>query len=122
MESVLEVYQSPYDPDFPVLCLDEKLKTLVKETIVSIKAKSGQRERYDYHYNRNGTANLFMVCNPLEGWRMVKVTEQRRAVDFAHLIKELVDSYFIDAYRITLVLDQLNTHAPASLRRSLSSE
>ncbi len=80
MESVLEVYQRPFDPDFPVICLDEQLKQLVSETIEPIGAKPGQIKRYDYQYERNGTANVFMVCNPIEGWRMAKVTQRRTAV------------------------------------------
>lgn len=118
MESVLEVYQRPYEQDFPILCLDEQLKQLVKETIEPIQAKPGQKERYDYQYERNGTANIFMVCNPISGWRMAKVTQRRTAIDYAHLLKELVDSYWIDAYRITIVQDQLNTHSPASLYKA----
>ncbi len=122
MESVLEVYQRPLDPDFPVICLDEQLKQLVSETIEPIGAKPGQKERYDYQYERNGTANVFMVCNPIEGWRMAKVTQRRTAIDYAHLLKELVDGYFVDAYRITVVQDNLNTHSPASLYKAFPPE
>lgn len=118
MESVLEVYQRPYDQDFPLLCLDEPLKQLVEERIEPMPAKPGQRERYDYQYERAGTANIFLVCNPIEGWRMAKVTERRTAIDYAHLLKDLVDRYFSDAYRITLVQDNLNTHSPASLYKA----
>ncbi len=122
MESVLEVYQRPLGPDFPVICLDEQLKQLVSETIEPLSPKPGQKERYDYQYERNGTANIFMVCNPIEGWRIAKVTERRTAIDYAHLLKEIVDGYFVDAYRITVVQDNLNTHSPASLYKAFPPE
>lgn len=118
MESVLQVYQRRFHPDFPVICIDEKLKQLIKETVTPIKPKPGQLERYDYQYERAGTANIFMMCNPIDGWRTVKVTERRTAIDYAHLLKELVDDYFSDAYLITIVQDQLNTHSPASLYKA----
>ena len=122
MESVLEVYQRPFDPDFPIVCLDEQLKQLVKEIIEPLSPQPGQKERYDYQYERNGTANIFMICNPIEGWRMAKVTERRTAIDYAHLLKEIVDDYFVDAYRITIVQDNLNTHSPASLYKAFPPE
>ena len=81
MEQVLDVYQRRYDPDFPVVCLDEATKQLVKETIEPIVAQPGQPKRVDYQYERNGTANLFMLCDPMAGWRQVKVTKQRTAID-----------------------------------------
>jgi hypothetical protein len=115
MEDVLEVYQRPHDPDRPVVCLDETSKQLIKETRAPIPAKSGQPARHDYEYERNGTANLFMMFAPLEGWRHVKVTDQRAAVDYAQVLKELSDTHFPDAEKIVLVQDNLNTHKPASL-------
>jgi len=118
MESVLDLYQRPYDPAHPFICIDECLKQLVKEILEPIRAKPGQKERYDYQYERNGTANIFMVCNPLEGWRMAKVTERRTAIDYAYLLKEIVDNYWIDAEKITIVQDQLNTHSPVSLYKA----
>ena len=90
MESVLEVYQRPYDPDFPVVCLDEAMKQLVQETLMPIPAQPGQPQRQDYQYKRNGTANLFMLCEPMAGWRYVEVTRQRTAVDYAHLCRSLL--------------------------------
>ena len=122
MESVLEVYQRPFDPDFPIVCLDEQLKQVVKEIIEPLSPQPGQKERYDYQYERNGTGNIFMVCNPIEGWRMAKVTERRTAIDYAYLLKEIVDNYFVDAYRITIVQDNLNTHSPASLYKAFPPE
>lgn len=118
MEAVLDVYQRPHDPDFPVVCLDEVMKQLVKETVAPIPAQVGQSERYDYQYERNGTANLFVLCDPMSGWRQVKVTQQRTAVDYAHLLRDLVDECYPEAIKITVVQDNLNTHSPASLYKA----
>jgi hypothetical protein len=115
MEDVLEVYTRPYDPQRPQVCLDETSKQLVAETRVPIPAAPGQPERVDDEYERKGTANLFMVFEPLAGQRRVKVTERRTAVDFAYLIRELVDEQYPQAEKIVLVMDNLNTHKPASL-------
>ena len=94
MEAVLEVYHRPYHPDFPVVCLDESLKQLVKETIEPMAAKPVQVRRYNYKYERNGVANLFMLCEPMTGARQVKVADRRTAVDYAHQLKELVDIHW----------------------------
>ncbi len=118
MESVLEVYHRPYHPDFPVICLDESPKQLIKETIEPMAAEPGQVQRYNYKYERNGVANLFMFCEPMTGHRRVKVTERRTAIDYAHQLKDLVDIYYPDAWLITVVQDQLNTHRPASLYKA----
>ena len=115
MEDVLEVYKRPQDPERPVVCLDETSKQLVGETRKPIPAASGQPERIDYEYERQGTANLFMTFEPLAGWRWVKVTERRTAVDFAEVLRELSDVHYPDAKKIVLVMDNLNTHKPASL-------
>ena len=115
MEDVLEVYQRPRDPNRPVVCLDETSKQLISETRVPIAAKPGQVARYDYEYERNGTANLFMMFAPLEGWRHVEVTDRHAAVDYAHILKELSDTRFPEVEKIVLVQDNLNTHKPASL-------
>lgn len=115
IEDGLEVYTRPYDPRRPQVCLDETSKPLVAETRASPSTAPGQPERVDYEYERKGTANLFMVCEPLAGTRQVKVTERRTAVDFAQLIQELVDVQYPQAEKIVLVLDNLNTHKPASL-------
>jgi hypothetical protein len=115
MEDVLEVYQRPYDPRRPVVCLDEQSKQLVKETRKPIPAEPGQPARCDYEYERNGTANLFMMFEPLAGRRRVKVTDRRTRVDFAEVIRELVDKDYGDADKVVLVMDNLNTHKPASL-------
>jgi hypothetical protein len=115
MEDVLEVYQRPYDPRRPVVCLDEQSKQLVKETRKPIPAEPGQPARCDYEYERNGTANLFMMFEPLAGRRRVKVTDRRTRVDFAEVIRELVDKDYGDADKVVLVMDNLNTHKPGSL-------
>jgi hypothetical protein len=115
MEDVLEVYQRPPDPAFPLVCLDETSKQLIAETRVPIPAKPGRPARRDYEYERNGTANLFMMFAPLEGWRRVKVTDRHAAVDYAQVLKELSDTHFPEADKIVLVQDNLSTHKPASL-------
>jgi DDE superfamily endonuclease len=115
MEDVLEVYHRPHDPEYPVVCVDETSKQLISETRVPIKAKPGQPARHDYEYERNGTANLFMMFAPLEGWRHVEVTDHHTAVDFAHMLRDLSDAHFPGATKIVLMEDNLNTHKPASL-------
>ena len=115
MEDVLEVYMRPYDSRRPQVCVDETSKPLVAETRLPIPAAPGQPERVDYEYERQGTANLLMVFEPLAGQRRVKVTERRTAVDFAHLLREVVDEQYPQAEKIVLVMDNLNTHRPASL-------
>ncbi len=118
MEAVLEVYQTRYSDAFPVVCIDEATKQLVKETVAPIPAQPGVPERIDYEYERNGTANLFMVCEPMAGWRRVEVTQRRTAVDYAHLLKTLVDVDYPEADKIIVVQDNLNTHSPASLYKA----
>ena len=115
LEDVLEVYQRPHDPACPVVCLDETSKQLIKETQVPIPAKPGRPARHDYEYERNGTANLFMLFAPLEGWRHVEVTDRHSAVDYAQVLKDLSDTHFPEASKIVLVQDNLSTHKPASL-------
>ena len=115
MEDVLEVYHRPHDPDRPVVCLDETSKQLIAETRVPIPAKPGHPKRYDYEYERNGTANLFMMFVPLEGWRHVQVTDRHTAVDYARILKDLSDTHFPNVSQIVLVQDNLKTHKPASL-------
>jgi len=115
MEDVLEVYQRPQDPVCPMVCLDETSKQLTAETRVPIRAKPGRTARFDYEYQRNGTANLFMMFAPLEGWRHAEATDRRTAVDYARVLKELSDTHFPTARKIVLVQDNLSTHKPASL-------
>jgi hypothetical protein len=115
MEDVLAVYTRPHDPDRPVVCLDETSKQLTKQTRLPVAMKPGRPARVDYEYERNGTANLFMMFAPLDGWRHVRVTDRRTAIDYAHTLKDLSDIHFPAARKITLVQDNLNTHAKASL-------
>jgi hypothetical protein len=115
MEDVLEIYTRPYDERFPQVCLDEKSKQLVGEVREALGASAGRGARHDYEYERNGTANLFIVCEPLLGWRHLSVTERRTKLDWAHCVKELVDVHYPDAERIVVVMDNLNTHTPAAL-------
>ena len=122
METVLDVYHRPWHPDFPFVCIDEMMKQLVKETVEPIPASPGQSERRDYTYERNGTANLFMILDPVGGWRHVKVTERRTAIDYAHLLRDIVDVHFPEAYSIAVVQDNLNTHHPASLYKAFPPE
>jgi hypothetical protein len=121
MEDVLEVYQRPHDPERPVVCLDETSKQMIVETRESIPAKPGRKVRHDYEYERNGVANLFMMFAPLVGWRHVKVTDRHTAIDYAHALKDLSDTYFPGAAKIVLVQDNLNTHKPASLYEAFTA-
>jgi DDE superfamily endonuclease len=115
MEDVLEVYHRPHDPAQPLVCLDETSKQLVAETRQPLPMRPGDAARFDYEYKRNGVANLFMMFAPLEGWRHVKVTQSRTAIDYAHLLRDLSDIHFAKAHKIVLMQDNLNTHVPASL-------
>jgi hypothetical protein len=115
MEDVLEVYTRPYDPARPVVCLDEISKQLVAETRTPLPAEPGQPARTDYEYERGGTANLFLTCEPLAGRRHVTLTERRTAVDFAAEVRNLLEVRYAHAERVILVVDNLNTHKPAAL-------
>lgn len=115
MEDVLEVYACPYDPKRPQVCFDERPVQLLADVLPPLAATPGQVRRYDYEYARQGTANLFVMCQPLAGWRTVKATTHRKKTDFAHCMKELVDVHFPQADQIELVLDNLSTHSPAAL-------
>src|ERR1700730_9708368 len=103
------------DPGIPLVCLDETSKQLIAETRAPIRMKEGRPARFDYEYERNGTANLFMMFAPLEGWRHVQVTDTHTAVDYAHALKDLADIHFLNAKKIVLVQDNLNTHTKAAL-------
>ena len=115
MEDVLEVYHRPFDPRRPLVCLDEVPVQLVGQTRTPLPARPGEPERYDYEYVRNGTANLFMVFQPLLGVRWVKVTERRTARDLAEVLRELVEEIHDEAQKVVLVTDNLNTHGPGCL-------
>jgi DDE superfamily endonuclease len=115
MEDVLEVYHRPYDERRPLVCIDEASKQLVGEVVRPLPPEPGQPERFDYEYTRNGTANLFMISEPVLGWRAVQVTDRRTAKDFAEVLRWLVDDVHSEAEKVVLVTDNLNTHKPASL-------
>jgi DDE superfamily endonuclease len=122
MEDVLEVYHRPYDEKRPLVALDEASKQLVGEVVPPLPPEPGQPERFDYEYVRNGTANLFMISEPLLGWRAVRVTERRTARDFAEVLRWLVEDVHPDAEKVVLVLDNLNTHKVASLYEAFPPE
>jgi transposase len=115
MEDVLDVYTRPYDPMRPQICMDETSKQLLRDAKEPLPMQPGQPERQDYEYERGGVVNLFMFMEPLMGRRWVDVTEHRTKADWAHQIKELVDLRYPEAEQIVLVMDNLNTHSPASL-------
>ena len=120
MEDILDVYTRPYDSQRPLVCLDELPEQLLADTRAPLPLQPGQPARVDYEYERRGTANLFMVCEPLAGRRWVTVTDRRTARDWAHLIRDLVEVRYPAAERIVLVLDNLNTHTPGSLSEAFA--
>lgn len=120
MEPVLDEYERPFDPDRPSVNIDEAGVQLIEETRTPVPAAPGQPARIDYEYKRNGTANLFVAFQPLLGWREVVITERRTALDFAAFLKHLADDIYAEAEKITLVLDNLNTHSAASLYQAFT--
>jgi hypothetical protein len=115
MEDTLEVYHRPYDPQYPLVCLDETNRQLISEMRKTVPAKPGYKKHVDYEYRRNGVVDLFMMFEPLKARRHVKVTDTRTRKDFAECIRELVDVHYPDAEKIVLVMDNLNTHSVGSL-------
>jgi DDE superfamily endonuclease len=115
MEDVLAVYRRPYDAARPAICLDETFKQLIGETREPLPPRPGAVARYDHVYVRHGVVSLFLVSEPLAGWRHVTVTENRRRTAWAHVVRDLLEGRYRDAERLVLVMDQLNTHSPASL-------
>jgi hypothetical protein len=113
MEMVLDVYKRPFNPRFPVVCMDESPKQLIAEKKVPIAASPGKPAKYDYEYERRGVCNIFMACEPLAGKRMVRVAERKTKKDWAYFLKEIAAQYK-NAEKITLVMDNLNTHAAGS--------
>jgi transposase len=120
MEDVLEVYTRPHDPLRPQICMDEISKQLLRDAHQSLPMEPGRPQRRDYEYERGGVVNVFLFCEPLRGRRWVEVTERRTRTDWAERIKELVDERYPEAERIVLVMDNLNTHTPASLYEAFS--
>jgi len=122
MEDILDVYERPEDPRRPLVCMDECPKQLIGEVQKPLPIKPGQPERFDSEYVRNGTCNLFMFNAPLTGWRRAEVTERRTKTDWAEQIRRLVEEDFPGAEKIVLVMDNLNTHRPASLYEAFEPE
>ena len=122
MEDVLEVYHRPFDERRPLVCVDEVPVQLVGETRRPLPPAPGRPERFDFEYVRNGTANLFMVSEPLLGWRSVQVTERRTAKDFAEVLRWLAEDVYPEAAKVVLVCDNLNTHKPACLYEAFPPE
>ncbi len=114
MEDVLDVYRRPYNPRIPVICMDEASKQLVGEVRQPLPLLPGQPLRYDSEYERLGTCNIFMFCEPLRGYRHVRVTERRTRVDWAFALRDLLDEKYQAVDRVALVMDNLNTHSPSS--------
>jgi hypothetical protein len=115
MEAILDIYKREYDPLNPLLCVDESSKQQIQEVIDKLPMRQGSIEKYDSEYIRNGVSNLFMIFEPLKGKRHVQVTDRRTKKDFAECMKYIVDELYPEAIRITIVMDNLNTHSPASL-------
>lgn len=115
MEMVLDVYKTKYDKNFPVVCMDESPKQLIKEIRLPIARKKGSDSKEDYEYERCGVANIFMANEPLTGKRYVKVTEVKKKTDWAVFIKEIADNLYPSAKKIRLVMDNYGTHKPAAL-------
>jgi hypothetical protein len=121
MEDVLDLYEAPYDPAHPVVCFDESPKQLIGEVRQAIPPQPGTPARQDTEYKRNGVRNLMMICEPKQGWRQVLVMEHRTKIEFAHCMRYIVDRYR-EAESIRVVLDNLNTHKPASLYEAFPAE
>ena len=115
MEDVLDVYTRPYDPHRPQVCLDETSRQLLRDGRPPQAIAPGRPAREDYEYVREGVVNLFLICEPVRGWRHVTVSDRRTRLDWAHCIKDLVEVHYPEAEQIVLVMDNLNTHTPASL-------
>ena len=115
MEQVLDVYKVPYSKDYPVVCMDESPKQLIKETRIPIVMKPGKDKKVDFEYERKGVCNIFMANEPLKGTRYVEVKERKTKKDWAYFIKGLADNQYKEAKKITLVMDNLNTHSPSAL-------
>lgn len=110
MEDILDLYHRPYDPDVPLICMDEKPVQLIGESREPLPAIPHYPPRYDYEYTRNGTASIFLFTEPLKGWRKVNARKQRKKDDWAEELRELLNSDYPNAKKIILVCDNLNTH------------
>jgi hypothetical protein len=122
MEDILETYSLSYDPDIPLVCMDEQPLQLIKETKIPIPVSPGNLQKYDYEYERNGTTNAFMFTAPLNCWRKVNIRERKTAIDWAHEMKELLEKDFPEAKKVRLICDNLNTHKAASFYEAFDPE
>ena len=122
MEDVLELYEEPYDPKKPTVCFDELPYQMVAEKCTPLPQKPGRPQRYDYEYERKGMLNIFAFFEPKSGWRHLDITERRTAVDFALAMRRLVDEHYPTTEKVRVVLDNLNTHSPASLYKAFGPE
>ena len=118
MEDVLDVYAQSSDKNRPIICFDERPTQLLSDNKIPIPPKVGRKKRIDYEYERMGNCNLFIFLEPRIGWRHIEVTDRRTSIDFAHCMKDLVDIYYPEADLIKVVMDNLNTHSPASLYKA----
>lgn len=115
MEEILSLYKEPYDPRFPIICMDESSKQLVAEVRAPIPSQPHQPLRIDSEYERKGTCNVFLFLEPLRGWRKVWVTDQRRKVEWAYCVRQLLNEFYPQALKVRLVCDNLNTHTGGAL-------
>lgn len=122
MEEVLDLYEEPHDPLFPVVCFDERPCQLLAEVREPLAGRSGTPRRQDHEYERRGTANVLMAFEPLTGWRHAEVTERRRGREFAEAVRHLAEEAYPDAERIRLVCDNLSTHSPAAFYETFAPE
>lgn len=122
MEHVLDLYEQPYNPDEPIVCIDESMKQLISETRQPLPVSTGQPARYDYEYKREGSCSFFMAFEPLGSWRTVSVTGKRTKIEYAQFIKSLVDGRFSEARMIHIIQDNLNTHKASSLYEAFPAQ
>jgi hypothetical protein len=122
MESVLDVYKTPYDKRYPVVCMDESPKQLIKQTRIPIVRKPGQDEKQDYEYSRQGVANIFMANEPLKGKRYIRIKSTKTKKDWAYFVRYIADQLYPRAEKIRLIMDNLNTHKPSALYETFPPE
>jgi hypothetical protein len=122
MESVLDVYKTPYDKRYPVVCMDESPKQLIKQTRIPIARKPGQDAKEDYEYSRQGVANIFIANEPLKGKRYIRIKKSKTKKDWAYFVRYIADQLYPRAVKIRLVMDNLNTHTPSALYETFPPE
>jgi hypothetical protein len=122
MESVLDIYKMPYDKHFPVVCMDESPKQLIKQTRIPIARKPGQDAKEDFEYSRQGVANIFIANEPLKGKRYIRIKKSKTKKDWAYFVRYIADQLYPRAERIRLIMDNLNTHKPSALYETFLPE